>query len=266
MADPTFTAADVKRLRDQTGAGMMDAKKALLETAGDFEAAGKWLREKGLASAGQRAGRESSQGAVALARAGNVAALVELKCETDFVAKSPDFVSLANDLAQLVADEGEDALANRKDDVDNLKLTLKENISQGRVVRFAAADGNVLDTYLHVQSGRGVNAVLVELAGGDAELAHDIAVHAAFAKPVYLAREEVPEETVAEERATLQAQARNSGKPEAALEKIAEGMLNGWFKERVLLDQPFAKDDKKSVQQVLGDARVVRFAQVVIGG
>jgi elongation factor Ts len=264
MAD--FTATDVKRLRDQTGAGMMDAKKALVETEGDFGAAAKWLREKGLASAGQRAGRESSQGAVALARAGNVAALVELKCETDFVAKSPDFVSLANDLAQLVADEGEPAIEARKDDVDNLKLTLKENISLGRVVRFEAAEGNVLDTYLHVQSGRGVNAVLVELAGGDRELAHDIAVHAAFAKPVYLTRDEVPEETVAEERATYEAQARNSGKPEAALAKIVDGMLTGWFKERVLLDQPFAKDDKQSVQQVLGDTRVVRFAQVVIGG
>ncbi|HUR18097.1 MAG TPA: translation elongation factor Ts [Acidimicrobiales bacterium] len=264
MAD--FGAKDVKRLRDQTGAGMMDAKKALVETDGDFEAAAKWLREKGLASAGQRAGRESSQGAVALARAGNVAALVQLRCETDFVAKSPDFVSLANDLAQLVADDGEAALDSRKDDVDSLKLTLKENISLGRVVRFEVAEGNLLDTYLHVQSGRGVNAVLVELQGGGQELAHDIAVHTAFAKPQYLTREEVPEETVAEEKATFEAQARNSGKPEAALDKIVEGMLTGWFKERVLLDQPFAKDDKQSVQQVLGEARVVRFAQVVIGG
>lgn len=261
-----FSATDVKRLRDQTGAGMMDAKKALVETGGDAEAAAKWLREKGLASAGQRAGRESSQGAVALARAGDVAALVELRCETDFVAKSPDFVSLANDLAQLVADEGEEAIEARKDEVDNLRVVLKENISLGRVVRFAVAEGNVLDTYLHVQSGRGVNAVLIELSGGDRELAHDIAVHAAFAKPVYLTREEVPEETVADERATFEAQARNSGKPEAALPKIVEGMLTGWFKERVLLDQPFAKDDKQSVQQVLGEARVVRFAQVVIGG
>lgn len=264
MAD--FSAKDVKSLRDQTGAGMMDAKRALVETDGNFEAAAKWLREKGLASAGKRADRESSQGAVALARAGNVAALVELKCETDFVAKSPDFVSLANDLAQLVADEGEAVLDSRKDDVDSLKLTLKENIGLGRVVRFEVVEGNLLDTYLHVQSGRGVNAVLIELAGGNQELAHDIAVHAAFAKPQFLTRDEVPEETVAEERSTFEAQARNSGKPEAALPKISEGMLTGWFKERVLLDQPFAKDDKQSVQQVLGDARVVRFAQVVIGG
>ncbi len=263
---PAFTAQDVKRLRDQTGAGMMDAKKALTETDGDFESASKWLREKGLATAGKRADRESTQGAVALARAGQVAALVELKSETDFVAKSPDFVNLANDLAQLAADEGEQALDARKDEIDNLRITLKENISLGRVVRFEAAPGNVLDTYLHVQSGRGVNGVLVELAGGDQELAHDVAVHIAFAKPGYLTREEVPAEAVAEERTSFEAQARNSGKPEAALGKIAEGMLTGWFKERVLLDQPFAKDDKQSVRQVLGDARVVRFAQVVIGG
>ena len=261
-----FTAKDVQRLRQSTGAGMMDAKKALTETGGDFEAASRWLREKGLASSAKRSDRENTQGAVAVARSGNAAALVELKCETDFVANSPDFVSLVNDLVQLVADEGEEAVKERVDAVDDLKVTLKENIELGRVVRFEAADGNALDTYLHVQSGRGVNGVLVEVAGGSQELAHDIAVHAAFGKPQYVSRDEVPEERVAEERASFEAQARNAGKPEAALEKIAQGMLTGWYKEHVLLDQPFAKDDKKSVQQVLGDARIVRFAQVVIGG
>ena len=264
MAD--FTAKDVQRLRQTTGAGMMDAKNALVENKGDFEAAAKWLREKGLAAAPKRSDRENSQGAVAIARAGNVAALVELKCETDFVAKSPDFVSLADALAQAVADDGEDAIKARQNEIDQLTITLKENIGLGRVERVEAVAGGVLDTYLHVQNGRGVNGVLVELSGGTQELAHDIAVHAAFGKPKYVARDEVPENLVAEERATLEATARNSGKPEAALPKIVEGMLNGWYKEHVLLDQPFAKDDKQSVAQVLGDAKLVRFAQVVVGG
>jgi elongation factor Ts len=260
-----FNAKDVQRLRQATGAGMMDAKKALVENGGDFEAATKWLREKGLASSAKRADRANAQGAVALARNGQVAAVVELKCETDFVAKAPDFVGLANDLAQAVLAEGEQAAEARRSQVDDLKLTMKENVELGRVVRFEAAEGNALDGYLHNQSGRGVNAVLVELAGGSAELAHDVAVHAAFGKPQYVTREEVPEALVAEERATLEATARNAGKPEAALPKIVEGMLTGWYKERVLLDQPFAKDDKQSVRQVLGDARIERFAQVVIG-
>src|SRR5437016_2838883 len=264
MAD--FTAKDVQRLRQATGAGMMDAKKALEANGGDFEAATQWLREKGLASALKRTDRENAQGAVAITRDGVVAAMVELKCETDFVAKSPDFVNLGDELAALVAAKGEDAATERSDAIDELKVTLKENIELGRVVRFDAASGNALDTYLHVQSDRGVNGVLVELKGGSQELAHDIAVHIAFGKPEYLRREDVPQAEVDAERQTLEATARNSGKPEQALPKIVEGMLNGWFKERVLLDQPYAKDDKQSVQQVLGGAEIVRFAQVVIGG
>ena len=261
-----FSAKDVQRLRQSTGAGMMDAKNALVENAGDFDAAAKWLREKGLASSAKRADRESSQGAVAVARSGPAAAVVELKSETDFVAKSPDFVSLADELAQLVADEGEAAVKAKLDDIDRLKVTLKENIELGRVERVETTGEEVLDAYLHVQNGRGVNGVVVALSGGSQELAHDVAVHAAFGRPRYVTRDEVPEQLVAEERSTLEAQARNLGKPEAALPKIVDGMLNGWYKEHVLLDQPFAKDDKQSVAQVLGDARIVRFAQVVIGG
>ena len=181
---PDFTAQDVKRLRDATGAGMMDAKKALVENDGDFEASAKWLREKGLGKAAERASRENAQGAVAVSSTDNAAAMVELKSETDFVAKSPDFVQLANELAELVAAKGEPAVQDRADRVDDLKVTLKENIEVGQVVRFESDGDSVLDTYLHVQSGRGVNAVLVELEGGSRELAHDIAVHIAFGKPV----------------------------------------------------------------------------------
>jgi elongation factor Ts len=261
-----FTAKDVQRLRQMTQAGMLDCKKALEDTNGDFEAAAKLLREKGLGSAAKRSDRESSQGAVAIARAGDAVALVELKCETDFVAKSPDFVNMANDLAAAVAADGEAAAQERADAIDDLKVTLKENIQLGQVIRYQAAPGNVIDTYLHVQNDRGVNGVLVELSGASQEVAHDVAVHIAFGRPEYLRREDVPAEQVGAERATLEAQARNTGKPEAALPKIVDGMLNGWYKERVLLEQPFAKNDKQSVEQVLGGGDIVRFAQVVVGG
>ena len=266
MAD--FSAQDVKRLRDATGAGMMDAKKALVENDGDFDAAAKWLRERGLGKAAERSDRENAQGAVAVARDGNAAALVELKCETDFVAKAPDFVALVNDLAELVAKSGEAAVADKQTAIDDLKITLKENISLGEVVRFEAADGNVIDTYLHVQNGRGVNGVLVEVAGGNEELAHDVAVHIAFAKPGSLKREDVDAAAVEEERATLLKETQNEGKPEAAWDKIVEGKLGGWFKRvpgGVLLEQPYARDDKVTVSAHLGGAEVVRFAQVEIG-
>jgi elongation factor Ts len=263
-----FTAQDVKKLRDLTGAGMMDAKKALVENDGDFEAAGKWLRERGLGKAAERGDRENAQGAVAVARDGNAAALVQLKCETDFVAKAPDFVALVNDLAELVAKSGEGAVAERQSDIDDLKITLKENIELGRVVRFESAEGAVIDAYNHIQNGRGVNGVLVELQDGSQELAHDIAVHIAFAKPGSLRREDVDAALVEEERASLLRETQNEGKPEAAWEKIVEGKVGGWFK-RVpggsLLEQPYAKDDKQTVAKVLGGATVTRFAQVVIG-
>jgi elongation factor Ts len=267
MAD--FTAQDVKALRDSTGAGMMDAKRALTETGGDPEAATAWLRERGLGKAAERSDRDASEGAVAVGRQGDAVSLVELKSETDFVAKSPQFVGLLDQLATAVAAEGEGAVDGFKDALDDLRLTLKENISVGQVARFVATDGQVLDTYVHQQNGRGVNAILVQLQGGNPELAHDLAVHIAFGKPSVLSRDEVPADQVDAERATLEAQTRNEGKPEAAITKIVDGKLNGWFKRvpgGVLLEQPYAKDDKISVTQFLGDAKVVRFAQAVIGG
>jgi elongation factor Ts len=268
MAD--FSAKDVKALRDATGAGMLDAKKALVENDGDAEAAALWLRERGLGKAAQRSGRDNAEGAVALAVAADTsaAALVQLKSETDFVAKSPQFVALANELAALVAERGEAAIEDRKDAIDDLKVTLKENIELGQVVRFQAGEGHVLEGYLHEQNGRGVNGILVELDGGTAELAHDVAVHIAFGRPRYVTRDEVPAEEVEAERAAIEAETRNEGKPEAALPKIVEGKLNGWYKRvpgGVLLEQPYARDDKQSVAQVLGSAKVVRFAQVLIG-
>lgn len=260
-----FTAKDVQALRQSTGAGMMDAKKALQENSGDAEAATKWLREKGLAKAGTRDDRDNSQGTVAVASVGNVAAIVELKCETDFVAKSDQFSSLVQELAALVAADGEGVVADKTDAIDDIRLVLKEKIELGRVVRIEAAEGNVIDTYIHRQDGRGVLGVIVELAGGSKELAHDIAVHIAFTKPTFLSRADVPEADVATEREALVGITRAEGKPEAAMDKIVEGRLVGWFKDRVLLEQAFVKDDKQTIAQLLGDASIAQFAQVAIG-
>ena len=260
-----YTAKDVSALRQMTGAGMLDCKNALEECGGDLEEAAKLLRMKGLAGAAKRSDREASEGAVAAARAGDAAAVVELRCETDFVAKSDEFVALADELAALVAAKGEDAIEELDDEIDRLRATLKENISVGRVRRLVAEPGQVVDTYLHQQAGRGVNAVAVVLEGGSEELAHDIAVHIAFTKPAYLSRDEVPEDEAAAERATLEQISRNEGKPEAALEKIVEGRMTGWFKERVLLDQAYVRDEKQTIAGMLGSARIVSFAQVVIG-
>jgi elongation factor Ts len=264
MAD--FTAKDVQALRQATGAGMMDAKRALQENGGDSSAAAKWLREQGLAKASTREGRENSQGAVAVSTTENVAAVAELKSETDFVAKSDQFSSLVQEIATLVAAKGEAAAQEKADAIDELKVVLKENIALGQIARFEAADGNVVDTYIHRQDGRGVNGVLVELAGGTKDLAHEIAVQIAFTRPRYLHRDDVPEAEVAEERATLENITRAEGKPEAALGKIVDGRLTGWFKERVLLEQNYVKDEKQTITDLLGGAEVVRFTQVAIGG
>jgi elongation factor Ts len=261
-----FTAKDVQALRQATGAGMMDAKRALTEADGDFEAASKWLREKGLGKAAERSDRENTEGAVAVATAKGVAAIVELKCETDFVAKSDGFLAVAQRLADAVAEGGEGAVIDHKDAVDDLKVTLKENIEVGRVARVEAADGNVVDTYVHRQEGRGKLGVVVELRGGSPELAHDIAIHIAFSKPPYLRRDDVPVDAVADERAFLEKQTRAEGKPEAALEKIVEGKLGGWYRDRVLLEQKFVRDESKTIEALLGDAEVVRFELVVVGG
>ncbi len=262
---PDYTAKDVQKLRQMTGVGMLDAKNALVETGGDIDRAVKVLREKGLASQSKRADRDASEGAVAIGHADGVASIVQLRSETDFVAKSDQFVAFVAALADLVAADGEAALEAKAEEIDTLKITLKENISVGRVVRIEAPSGGVVDSYLHLQAGRGVNAVVVALDGGSSELAHDIAAHIAFARPAYITRDEVPESEVEAERETVEKIARNEGKPDAALPKIVEGRLNGWYKERVLVDQAYVKDEKKTIATLLGSTSVTAFAQVVVG-
>jgi elongation factor Ts len=262
---PDFTAKDVQRLRQSTGVGMADAKRALDANDGDFDAAVKWLRTEGLTSSAKLSGRDASQGSVAAVRDGAVAAIVSLRCETDFVAKSAEFVALVDEIAARVAADGESAVDSFAEEIERLRVTLKENISIGSVVRLEAKDGQLVDTYVHVQDGRGINAVAIVLEGGTEELAHDVAVHVAFTKPAYLSRDDVPADEVAAERATIEEISRKEGKPEAALPKIIEGRLTGWFKDRVLLEQDYVRDEKQSIAKLLGSATIVSFAQVLIG-
>jgi elongation factor Ts len=261
----SYTAKDVQSLRQTTGAGMMDCKKALEENGGDIEAAKQWLREKGLAASAKRDDRDNAQGVVALKVEGNRAAIIKLKCETDFVASSDGFKDEADAIVNAVFDKGEAGAADRAAQIDDLKITLKEKIELGETIRFEAASGNVLDSYTHIQGGRGVNGVIVEMAGATQELAHDVAVHIAFARPRYLTIDDVPADVLAKERETLETITRNEGKPEQAIAKIVEGRIGGFFKDVCLLEQPYAKDDKVSIKQLIGSASIVRFAQVEIG-
>ncbi len=265
-APAQFSARDVQALRQLTGAGMLDARRALTENQGDSEAAARWLREQGLAKAASRADRASGEGVVALAESHSALAVVEIKCETDFAAKSGEVVELAERLAQAVLVDGESAAASQDEELERLKIAMRENILVGRTVRIERAEGQFMGSYLHRQNGRGVVATLVVLAGDATdELAHDIAVHAAFARPAYVTKDEVPPAEVEAERSALVAITRNEGKPEAAIDKIVEGRLNGWFKERCLLEQPFVRDEKQTVAQMLGSATVVACRIVVAG-
>jgi len=260
----SFTAKDVKALRDATGAGMMDAKKALTETDGDMEAATQMLREKGLAKAAARADRDNDEGAVAVASNGSAAAIVQIKTETDFSAKNDAVTGLVQALADAVLVDGTAAVEAHATALEDLQVTIKENIELGSVERIEAAEGNLIDTYLHRQDGRGVNAVVVERNGVSQDDLHQVALHVAFAKPQYLSADEVPAEDIAKERESLLEITKAEGKPEAAWDKIVEGRIRGWLADRVLLEQGL-NGDKTSVKDSLGGGSIARFVQVVIG-
>jgi elongation factor Ts len=280
-----ISAKDVAALRKITGAGMMDCKKALEENNGDIELAKDWLREKGIAGAAKRAGRDADQGAVEVTVQGNVGAVVELNCETDFVAKGDVFKEALNKIVALVVDEGADDLAAKSIDgetvddfVKGLSGKLGEKIEVGRLVRFESSDG-LLDAYKHVQNERGTIGVLVELGGVDPssaparEVAHDIALHIAnrSTAPRYITRDEFPADVVAREREIIEKQTAEEGKPEQAWPKIIEGKLTGFFKGEggALLEQPFVKDNKQTIAALVGtlggSAEVRRFARIEIG-
>jgi elongation factor Ts len=266
-----YTAADVKRLRELTGAGMLDSKNALVEADGDFDKAVELLRIKGAKDVGKRAERATAEGLVA-AKDG---ALIELNSETDFVAKNDEFQTVAD---QIVAA----AAAAKATDVDALKAAkvgdttveqviadlsakIGEKLELRRVVYF---DGTV-ETYLHKRASDLPPAVgvLVEYTGSDKEAAHAVALQIAALKAKYLTREDVPEDLVANERRIAEETARNEGKPEQALPKIVEGRVTGFYKDVVLLDQPSVSDNKKTVKALLDEAgvTVTRFARFEVG-
>ena len=258
------SARDVKALRDTTGAGMMDAKKALTAAGGDMEAARQILREQGLAKADARSGRDNDQGAIAVAGDATTAAVVQLKCETDFSAKNEGFTSLVKTLAESVLAGGPAAVDQHSAEIEDLKLVLKENIEVGVVEHLQAADGNVLDSYVHRQDGRGVNAVVVEGSGVDVGALHQVALHVAFAKPQFLSAGEIPAGEIARERAALLEITKAEGKPEQAWDKIVDGRMRGWYAERVLLEQGL-HGEKTAVKDSIGRGSIVRFVQVLIG-
>ena len=256
-----FSAKDVQELRKSTGAGMMDAKKALTEADGDMEAAVQLLRERGLAKASKLSDRDNSEGMVAVAQDDSGASLVHLKSETDFSAKSDDFQAFVQKLADAVLAEGESAVASLEAELEALKLSLKENIEVGTAVRYEASEGTTIDAYLH---GGGRAGVLVEGEGVDADLLHEVALHIAFAKPSYLTRDEVPADAVAKEREALLEITKNEGKPEAAWDKIVEGRVNAWFADQVLVEQGMF-GEKEKVAAKLGSGSLTRFVLAMVG-
>ncbi|MDH6224728.1 MULTISPECIES: translation elongation factor Ts [Streptomyces] len=274
-----YTAADVKKLRELTGAGMMDCKKALDEANGDVDAAVEALRIKGQKGVAKREGRSAENGAVVeiIADDNSAGVIVELKCETDFVAKGEKFQAVANAIAEHVVKTSPadiDALLASEIEagktvqafVDEANANLGEKIVLDRFAQFK--DGYVL-AYMHrtmpdlpPQIG-----VLVELDKENAEVAKGIAQHIAAFAPQYLSKEDVPADVVEKERRIAEETTRAEGKPEAAIAKIVEGRLNGFFKDATLLGQPYALDNKKSVQKVLDEAGVTlkRFARIKVG-
>jgi len=260
-----FTASDIKTLREQTGAGMLDVKKALDEADGDHAKASEILRVKGLKGVTKREGRITSNGLVAAKAANGVGTLVEVLCETDFVAKGEKFIALA----EQVLDQAIAAKAGSADELLKSTLadgrTVQELLDQSNAVigekievkRVARVEGERVAAYLHKTSPDlpAQIGVLVAIAGGDDQVARDIAMHAAALPPTALTRDDIPTETVENERRLAEATAREEGKPEAALPRIIEGRVNGFFKDNVLVEQAFAKDQKKTVGQVLNDAK-----------
>ena len=271
-----FTAADVKALREQTGAGMMDVKKALTEADGDAEKALEIIRLKGLKSLSKREGRQASAGLLAAQTDGTVGVLVEVNSETDFVAKNQKFIDFSNEVlaaavasgaadldALLAAPMGEGSV---KDRLDAFAAIIGEKLQVGRIVR---VEGDNVDLYLHQTSPDlppQVGVFVVTDAAGKS-VAHDIAMHVAAYMPAYLDRDSVPADVLDKERATLEKITLEEGKPANIVPKIVEGRLNAFYKDNCLVDQAFARDPSKSVGQVLKEAgaTVTNFVRVHVG-
>ena len=273
-----FTAADIKRLRDQTGAGMMDCKNALGDADGDFDAAVELLRVKGVKDAGKRAARTAANGLVTAELADHSAGvLVELNCETDFVAKTDLFQQLAAEVARIAVPAGVfDRLALRAAEarpgvtveqlIEEAGASLKEKLELGRFVRF---EGGYVEKYLHRSDAAlpPTLGVLIQLDKENQDVARDLAQQIAAMRPLYTTRGDVPAEVVEKERRIAEQITRDEGKPEQAIGKIVEGRLNSYFKDVVLTEQAFVKDQKTTIKQVLAQdgLAVTGFARFQVG-
>lgn len=270
-----ITASMVKDLRTQTGAGMMDCKKALVEAEGDIAKAVDILREKGLSQAAKKASRVAAEGAVgsAVSEDGKTGTILEVNCETDFVGTNEDFRNLAASIAdQILAVNPADVEALLDSEIDGKKVRdlvteavakIGENISVRRFVRYESAEGKVY-SYIH---GGGKIGVLVEMIGADDELGKDIAMQVAAANPSYLDRTQVFRAEIDHEKEVLAVEARNEGKPENIIEKMVIGRINKYYKEVCLVDQEFIKDGDLTISKLLKskNASVVRFARYQLG-
>lgn len=268
-----ITAALVKELREITGAGMMDCKKALVECEGDKDKAIDYLREKGIAKAAKKAGRIASEGVVAAAVTadGKTACIVEINSETDFVAKNENFQNLVKKIAEhIVACKPADMDALNASQMDGKTVadvmteavaSIGEKLSLRRFEVYTTEDGQ-LATYIHMGGKIGV---IVELSGGDATLGKDVAMQIAAAKPQCIGREDVDQEALAHEREVLRKQALEEGKPEKIVEKMVDGRINKYYKEVCLVEQEFVKDSDKTIKDILAGVEVRRFARFEMG-
>ena len=270
-----ITAALVKELRERTGAGMMDCKKALTAVEGDMDKAIDFLREKGLAAAAKKAGRIAAEGVVGsfVSADGKIGAIVEVNCETDFVAKTDGFKALVEKIAaHIVATKPDDVEALLASELDGQTVEalvtasvakIGEKISVRRFALYEAPEG-VVAAYIH---GGGKIGVIVELKGGNAELGKDVAMHVAAANPSYLERSQVPAAELEHEKEVLSEQAKNEGKPEKIIEKMVMGRINKYYKEVCLVDQEFVKDPDQTVGKLVkaAGAEVLAFSRFQLG-
>ena len=266
-----ITAALVKELREITGAGMMDCKKALVECEGDKDKAIDYLREKGIAKAAKKAGRIASEGVVAAASDGSTACIVEVNSETDFVAKNENFQNLVKKIAEhIVATKPADMDALNASELDGKTVaevmteavaSIGEKLSLRRFEVYTSEDGK-LATYIHMGGKIGV---IVELSGGADELGKDVAMQIAAAKPQCIGRDDVDADALAHEREVLRKQALEEGKPEKIVEKMVDGRINKYYKEVCLVEQEFVKDSDKTIKDILGGVEVRRFARFEMG-
>ena len=270
------TAALVKELREKTGAGMMDCKKVLTETDGDLEKAAELLREKGITKAAKKSGRVAAEGMVEayISEDEKVGAIVEVNSETDFVAKNEEFRTFVMDVAKQIVKNNpesveallaEPAMFEEGKTVNEALIgkiaTIGENISIRRFARFETTD-RLIEKYIH---GDGKIAVLVNMTSGTKELAKDVCMQIAAARPEFIDRDQVPAERVEKEKEILKIQTMNEGKPEAIAEKIVLGRINKFYQEICLVDQEFVKDPSKKVSDILKDSKILEFARFETG-